>query len=138
MGLAYYVYNDASLFSDHGLIMTAAGIRNDKIREAIDAIWQEHRKIAEKLLSKEELETAKKRIKGRLVLNTETSDEIASFYGGQEILLSETLTPDEIFQKIERVSAADIKKLAKEIFQKKRLNIAVIGPVKTFNIERLI
>ncbi len=134
MGLAYYIDNGASLFSDHGLIMTAAGIRNDKIQEAIDAIWKEHQKMADELICKEEIETAKKRLKGRLVLNIETSDEIASFYGGQEILLNTILTPEEIFRKIDAVSVSDIKKIAQKIFKKEKLNIAIIGPIKKIRI----
>jgi len=134
MGLAYYIYNDLLLFSDHGLILTSAGVQNEKIKEAIENIWREHQKIINDI-SAEEIAIAKKRIKGQLILNTETSDELASFYGGQEIILGKTLTPAEIIKKIEKVNLSEIKQLAKEIFKKEKINIAVIGPIKNLKIN---
>jgi predicted Zn-dependent peptidase len=43
---------------------------------------------------------------------------------------------EEIEQGIETVSQADITRVAKSIFASKRLNLAVVGPVK--NKERLV
>jgi len=40
------------------------------------------------------------------------------------------LAPKEIFKKIDRVTVNDILKVAKDIFQPKKLNLALIGPFK--------
>jgi len=40
------------------------------------------------------------------------------------------LTPEEIFAKIDKVRESDILKVAKDIFQPKKLNLALIGPFK--------
>lgn len=129
-GWAYYIYTEPILFTDHGLALTACGVRNNSVSEAIKIIWEEHKKIAEKPIAKEELALAKKKIKGQLALGLETSDEIASFYGGQELLLGRSFTPEQIYKKIDSVTAKDIQKLAKDIFKKEKINIALIGPTK--------
>ena len=60
----------------------------------------------------------------------ETSDALASFYSGQEILTGEILTPKEIFKKIDQVSKGDILAKAKDLFKTYNLNLALIGPFK--------
>ena len=60
----------------------------------------------------------------------ESSDAQASFYTGQELLEKKILTPEEIFKKIDQVSQDDILKVAKDIFQPQKLNLALIGPFK--------
>ena len=58
----------------------------------------------------------------------ESSDATSSFYAGQELLEKKILAPEEIFKKIDRVTINDILKVAKDIFQPKKLNLALIGP----------
>jgi predicted Zn-dependent peptidase len=65
-----------------------------------------------------------------LVLSLESSDALASFYAGQELLTSKILTLKEECAKIDKVKASEVKALAKEIFKKESLNLAVIGPHK--------
>jgi predicted Zn-dependent peptidase len=55
---------------------------------------------------------------------------LASFFTGQEILERKIKTPNEIFKEIDKVSANDILKVAKDIFSPERLNLAIIGPFK--------
>ena len=40
------------------------------------------------------------------------------------------LTVDELFQRIDRVSPADIQKTANEIFVNQKMNLALIGPFR--------
>ena len=71
---------------------------------------------------------------GKLPLSLEGSDDVAQWYGRQLIILKQqakdepTLTPEEFIAKIQAVSAADIQRVAKEIFTNDRLNLAVISP----------
>jgi predicted Zn-dependent peptidase len=63
-------------------------------------------------------------------LGLESSDAIATFVGAQEILTNKILTLEEKFAKIEAVTVDDIYKVARDIFQPKKLNLALIGPFK--------
>ena len=61
-------------------------------------------------------------------LSLESSDDIANFYGGQELLKKEIKNADEKAKQIRSVSAKQIKDIANKIFLNNKLNLALIGP----------
>lgn len=130
MGAAYHVSASADLFSDHGFLAVNAGVDHKKIDEVVKAVIGEFAAMKEKGVSSEELQRAKDHLCGSMALNFETSDEIASFYGGQEIIKREIVSLDEVLSKIQSVSAEEIKAVAGDIFKTEKLNLALIGPFK--------
>jgi len=133
LGIAYYISTSVESNPDTGFLVTAAGIDNKKVEKAISAILREYKKISQKRVPKDELKKAKDYTKGKMALLLETSDAQASFYGLQELLKKEILTPEEIYQRIDKVSQLDIMKVAKDIFKPEKLNLALIGPFKDKN-----
>ena len=129
-GLAYYIRTSAETNTDSGYLVTQAGVTNLKAEEAIKTILNEYRKIKETKISDEELSRAKEHVKGNMLLNLETSDELASFIAGQEILKKEILTPEKVFAEIDKVTAEDVQRVAFDIFKPEKLNLALIGPFK--------
>jgi len=130
LGLAYYIKTEVNADPDTGFLMTRAGVDNKNVEKAILTILKEYRKISQNALSQAELKKAKDYVKGKMALILEPSDALASFYSEQELLEREILTPKEIYAKIDKVSSQDILKVAKDIFQLKKLNLALIGPFK--------
>jgi len=98
------------------------------VDKAILTILKEYKKISREKISQQELKKAKDCIRGRIVLLLETSDAQAVFYADQEISEKKILTPEEILAKIDKVTANDILKAAKDIFRPEKLNLALIGP----------
>lgn len=130
LGLAYYVKTSVSSDPDTGFLVTQAGVDNGKVKKAISAILEEYKNISQKKISLKELEKAKDHFKGKMSLSLETSDAKAIFYGTQEILEKNILTPKQIYAKIDKVSVDDILRTAKDIFKPEKLNLALIGPFK--------
>ncbi|MBU3918693.1 insulinase family protein [Patescibacteria group bacterium] len=130
LGLAYYVSAQLDIDPDTGSLIIIAGIDNKKADKAIIAILKEFKKISEKKVSSIELKKAKDFIKGKMALSLETSDALASFYSGQQLLTGEILTTKEIFKEIDKVSEEDILSVTKDIFKPENLNLALIGPFK--------
>jgi len=130
LGLAYYIKTDSVSDPDTGFLVTQAGIDNKNIEKAISIILREYKKISEIKVSAAELKKAKDCIKGKASLELESSDARASFYATQELLERRILTQEEIFKKIDKVSANDIVKVARDIFKPEKMNLALIGPVK--------
>src|SRR3990170_6855705 len=128
MGAAYYVRAEADLFTDHGYLAASAGVDNQRAEEVIGAILGEFGKIIGNGVGKKELQRAKDHLIGQLVINLESSDELASFYGGQEILTKETISPENLAKKIQAVKAEEIAEIANDIFRNNKLNLALIGP----------
>ncbi len=128
LGAAYYIRTNAESDPDTGYLCTFAGIDNRKLDQAIPTILKEYKKISQQKVGSNELKKAKDNIKGKLALTLEPSDAQAFFCAGQEILEKKILTSEEIFKKIDKVSANDILKVAKDIFKPEKLNLALIGP----------
>jgi len=138
-GLAYYIHTSAEDYIDSGFLMTQAGVPNNKAAQAIRIILREYQKIRERGVGAAELQKAKDYLKGVLTLSLEPSDAQAMFFAGQELLEDRILTLEGKCAKIDKVSANDVGRLAKEIFQGAKLNLALIGPHKNKeNFEKLL
>lgn len=130
MGAAYYIRSEADLYTDHGYLAVSAGVDNKRIQNVIEEILKEFVSLTEKPVSEKETQRAKEHLTGGLVLGLETSDALASFYGGQEIITRKIISPKDLIQKIQAVKAEEITAVAKDIFQNNKLNLAIIGPLK--------
>jgi predicted Zn-dependent peptidase len=130
LGAAYYVatYNESE--TDAGSFSTFAGIDSSKINKVIEAILKEYKKLIETKVGEKELRKIKDHLRGKIILGMESSDAQASFYCTQELLKNKILTIDEIIKGIEKVTANDIMRVAKDIFKEEKLNLAIIGPYK--------
>ena len=63
-------------------------------------------------------------------LSLDSSDAQASFYATQEVMENKMITPEEKLKLIDKVTVADIQKVAQDIFRPEKLNLAVIGPIE--------
>jgi len=129
-GLAYYVRTSVDTYQDCGYLATQAGVEHKNLALAVETILAEYKKIATEKVGEKELQKAKDYIKGKSVMGLESSDEVAMFFITQEIRKQKILTIQEMFRRIDRVTASDILRVAKDIFQPAKLNLAVIGPHK--------
>ncbi|MFA6386562.1 MAG: pitrilysin family protein [Candidatus Paceibacterota bacterium] len=130
MGVAYYVrvYNSPSL--DHGSMQISAGVNNKRVEEVIGEIIKECNLLINKKVGEKELDKVKALIIGNMKMSLEATDDVANFYGAQELMKREMKTLDEKIKEIKKVTAEDIQKMAKIIFKTKNLNLAIIGPYK--------
>ncbi len=130
MGVGYYVraYNDT--YTDHGFFQISAGVDNKRIEEVLKAVLDECKKLKNKIVDEEELNKVKECLIGNMKLSLESSDDVANFYGGQELLKKEIKTLDEKIREIRKVTAKQINNFAREIFVNKNLNLCLIGPFK--------
>lgn len=128
LGICYYVGASPDSFTDHGYFTVSAGVRNDRLNEAVLEVLKEFSLLKEKIVPEKELSKVKEYLIGNMYLGLESSDSVADFYGFQEIVNKPIKTADEIAKEINSVLAEDIKNLASEIFVDKGLNLSIIGP----------
>jgi len=133
MGVGYYVraYNDA--YTDHGFFQISAGVDNKRIYEVLQVVLSECSKLKKESITDEELEKVKEYIIGNMKLSLEATDDIANFFGSQELLKKKIESIEEKAQAIRKVSKKDIQVLAKDIFKNSNLNLALVGPFKDKN-----
>lgn len=130
LGLAYTVFTVYESYSNRGFLTTYAGVDHRNVEATIRAAIEEYRRITVELVPAAELKRVKDHIRGTTLIGLEQSNAVASFIGGEEMLTGKPLTPDEIFGKIESVTADDIRRVAADIIRPERLNLAMIGPTK--------
>ncbi len=129
-GLCYFIKSYANAYEDTGNLVVQSGLDKTRIASAIGAIFEELDKVVKNGVTAEELERAKECVKGRLVLALEDSSQVADWYAKQELLIGEILTPEEKLKKVFAVTAGDIKKVAKDVIQKNKMSVALIGPFR--------
>ena len=127
-GLAYYVRSEVNPYTDSGYLSVSAGVNNEKAIEAIKVILDEVKKIKADSITEKELQQAKDNAEGSMALGLEHSDGVAMSYADSVLFHNKVLTPEEELDKIKRVTLDDIHKVAEEIFNDNKLNLAVIGP----------
>ncbi len=130
LGAAYYVRSSVDLYTDHGYIAANAGVEHSKLKVVIEAILAEFRRLVNEKVSDADLQRSKDHLAGGILLGLETSDALGGFYGTQEILKKAIATPDELLKGIQAVTSEEIQAVAKELFVKNGLNMAMIGPYK--------
>ncbi len=130
LGVCYYIKTDHDPFTDHGVLTISAGVDNSRVEEAIKEILIQCKKMKDELVSPAELKKAKDYIAGTTMLELETSEARAEYVGYQEVLKHNIEKPEEIIAKINKVTATDVQKLAKEIFIDSGLNMAIVGKFK--------
>lgn len=130
LGAAYYVRASADEAIDHGEFAVASGTNHAKTELVIKAILEEFERLKRELVPAKELKKAKDHMTSGMVMGLETSEQLANFYGIEELVYKKTASPEEIVRKIQAVSAEEVQDLAKALFKKNLLNLAIIGPYK--------
>ncbi|MFA5926747.1 MAG: pitrilysin family protein [Patescibacteria group bacterium] len=127
-GLAYAVRTSVSGYSDAGSIETQVGVPHDKVGETVRAVISEYAKIRDGGVTEVELARAKEMISGRVLISFEDSLDLATHYAISEIVANQTLTPEEILERYEKVTVKDITEVAKKYILDNRMSLAYIGP----------
>lgn len=138
LGICYYVKASHDVYTDHGDLVISAGVDNSRVPTAIKELLAECDRMKKELVPEDELKKAKDYISGTTMLELETSDARAEFAGVEEILKRKIEMPDEHLAKIQAVTAADVKNLAREVFLNKGLNMALIGRSKEDELRPLL
>lgn len=128
-GLAYYVRTSSDEYMDCGSLVSMAGVDPKRVKEAIEVMMEEYRKVASGTMkvTDEELKKAKEYMKGHLVLELEDSRSVSTFYAHQELLEKEVLNPEEVLEKVDAVTKDQVEEMGQKYFVNQGLNLALIG-----------
>jgi predicted Zn-dependent peptidase len=128
-GLAYDIHSYTEHFLNSGSFGIYAGVDPQKIETATAAILEELSKIKQGIATSE-LTRAKELSKGRLYLRFEDSQNVALWYGSQEILLRQILDIDDVISIVDGITIDELEEVAQKTLTDSGLNLAITGPVK--------
>src|SRR5690606_25041408 len=106
------------------------GAEIKKAKEALRVTLDEHEKLKDRVkkISQKELSKAKEYFKGRFALALENTTAVNSYFGQEALLTKKIEVPDELYERINKVTVEDVYKAAEDVFKLKNLNIAILGP----------
>ncbi|HEX6974695.1 MAG TPA: pitrilysin family protein [Vicinamibacterales bacterium] len=127
-GLAYAVFSGLSAYRDAGNITIYAGCANEAVSEVIDLCVEELRGMKTSPVPDSELRRAKDHLKGSLMLSLENTASRMSHLARQEIYFDRHFGLDETLAGVERVTDADLQRVAADLFANGSLAATVLGP----------
>jgi predicted Zn-dependent peptidase len=136
-GLAYVIQSNVSHHLDTGCLVIYDGVDPAQLPTTVKAIVGELGRLKNEI-PQTELTKAKEMAKGRLLLRMEDTRSVAGWLGGQELLLGNILTVDEVVSTIDSVQADDLPRVAQQIFTLHKLNLAVVGPVDNHCLKEIL
>lgn len=127
-GLCYSISASHQCLDDTGVFTVLSGLEKTRLQEAVKVIWEELEKTANELVDEEELARAKDYIQGKTMLSMEDSASVANWYGKLWLYKEELETPEERLKEIQKVTAEDVREVAKKLFKPNHMAASVIGP----------
>lgn len=135
-GLVYTIFSSLTEYVDTGFLSIYAGASAENITPTITATVAELRRLKNEPVSEAELQRNKDQLKTSLMLALESSSARMNALASQEMTWGEFVTPDEVIEKINAVTAEDVQRLAGEIFQPEAMAVTVLGDIDGLKIER--
>jgi predicted Zn-dependent peptidase len=135
-GLAYSIYSEMNPFRDTGSLAVYAGCSIERTREVLALTLAELTRVKVEPVSAEELKRAKDQIKGNMVLGLESSNSRMSSLARQQMYWGRFFSLDEITAEIDRVTAADLQRLANQLLQPDSLALTLLGNLGDLKLTR--
>jgi predicted Zn-dependent peptidase len=126
-GLAYSIHAGMEAFDDTGLFDVEAASNPKKAAKVIEQVLQTLAELRTTLVPEEELERAKTRHRMLLDFAQDSTGELAGWFGGTEIFRRPE-TFEQRARKVERVSRASLRQVARRMFDAKKVGVIAVGP----------
>ena len=128
-GLAYDVHSGVSHFTDTGAFVISAGVDPSGSYEAVPAILEQVAAVRDGI-PEDELERAKRLVAGRMMLRMEDTRSVSGWAGGQELMMGQVLSVDDVVKRVDAVTTSDLKRVAENHLVTDKLNMAIVGPCR--------
>lgn len=128
-GLAYAISSGVKAMDDTGLALIRAGVDNSKLIGAVELVLKELSNIRQKGVTADELKRAKDYFIGQFYLGLEDTMDHMLWIGETVISKDRVNKPSDVEREIRKVGLPQIKRIAQQIWNPDRLNLAVVGPL---------
>jgi predicted Zn-dependent peptidase len=128
-GLCYSVFSCASAYEDVGLLSVYAGTAPDKADELINVASDTMLSIID-VVDEAEVARAKAQLKAGLVMSLESASARANQLASQFLAFGKVPEMAAIIAKVERVSPADVSRLATRVLRSGKPALAAVGAVE--------
>ncbi|MBI4341075.1 MAG: insulinase family protein [Candidatus Omnitrophica bacterium] len=136
-GLAYEIGTSIKRLEDTGAFLISAGCDAGKVTQTVETIFHELSRVRRQPVSRAELRRAKDYYAGQLWMGLEDPMDHMLWMGEQAVTVGRVGRPELLLEHLERVTPADIRHVARGLFETSRMRVAVMGPVEEPDASRL-
>lgn len=129
LGLAYAIYAYQNLFQSSGVGGVYVGTQPGTADQAVEAILDEYRSLAEQGLTDQELAEGKQQLKGQIMLSLENPISRMSRLAAVALHQDRYRPLDEVLAEIDAVTPEAIAALCREYFAPERQTVLRLGPL---------
>src|SRR3954469_4209211 len=126
-GLVYSIYSDLNPYRDTGCMLVYAGTSSETAADVVRSIVAEFRQLKNDRINDDELRRVKDQLKGSLMLSLESSSARMSNLARQEMYFDKFFDLDEIIDRVEAVTAEQLRDMATEMFTSESIAVTVLG-----------
>lgn len=129
-GLAYAVQSSFQLFDETGGMVISAGLDRVRAADALRLIAREVARIREKPVSRGEFGRARDSVEGQFRLGLEGTSSQMQWIGETLANYGRFLPPSEALAKLRAVTVDQIRAVAAQVFDPRRLTLSLVVPAK--------
>jgi len=129
-GLVYAIDAQYLTYTDTGMFAIYFGTEPTQLKKCMALIRKEMDKLVDKKLSARELASAKEQIKGQLALSEENNLGLMIMMGRSVLDIGVVPQLEEVFDKIDEVTALSLQEVAGEMFDEENLSYLLMEPAK--------
>jgi len=137
-GLVYSIYSYPSSYKNAGMFTIYAGMNPEQLQEVVKLVIEEIRLLKNKGLTRDELNKSKEQLKGNYILGLESTSSRMNSIGKSELLVGYINTPDEVLNKIERISMDSVHEVIEKVLNFDNISFSAVGNIKKpINLKEL-
>ncbi|HEY6005745.1 MAG TPA: pitrilysin family protein [Anaeromyxobacter sp.] len=126
-GLAYSLHAGIDAFADAGMTVIDGACAPAKLPRVLEEVLRVLGGLAGRAVPDEELARVQRRHRMTLAFSLDSAAELAGWYGSGEVL-SAPEGFEERCRRVERVTPADVARVARETFRRRNAIAVVVGP----------
>jgi predicted Zn-dependent peptidase len=135
-GLCYGVSAGYDGYEDDGVIDVAAGVQHRRVALVAREILAMFDELAREGPTHGELERARRRTAWDVRAMADSAEETSAFYAAG-VLFNRFSTPEEHVAELTRVSASEVREVARQLARPERLNVVAVGLLENGEDHRL-
>ena len=124
-GMAYNIESGYTAYTDTGLFNVYFGTDKENFDKALSLIKKEFKLLRDTKLGGVQLSKVKKQLLGQIAISTESHDDLMLAIGKSYLLYNKVDTMEEVFRKIEAISAADLLEVANIVLDESQMSTLV-------------
>ena len=126
-GLCYSIYSSFWGLGDTGMFNIHAATGHMMLPELIDVVRHECERVASSLPEMREVDRAKAQLKAGLMMSLESSGARVEQVARQTLIHNRIIDADELVQRVDAVTASDIRAFAETMLAAKPASAVVVG-----------